>query len=324
MKYTNKCYLFVVLILISSMLVGCSKTVEVAYIQDDLSRRYDIVQLVSVSEAIGFSEKLCVGADSTSLGDFDLELVGAAGFFDLNNNEVLYSSNMYSKMYPASTTKVLTALVAIKYGNLDQELVATDAVYINEIGATLLGLEPGDTMTLEQALHFFLLKSANDVGNLIAENVAGSVEAFVELMNEEARLLGATNTHYVNTHGLHDNDHYTTVYDLYLIFQEAIKYDAFNQIIMQTQYTSTYKDAAGEPVTVTVNNTNGYLSGAYTTPTGFTVLGGKTGTTNEAGHCLIIYSKDDFGNPYISIMLCGSTRADLYAQMTEMLEQISE
>ena len=101
-------------------------------------------------------------------------------------------------------------------------------------------------MTLDQALHILLMYSANDAAMLIAENIGGSVDHFVEMMNEEAQRLGATNTSFANPHGLSDDNHYTSAYDLYLIFNEAIKYDSFNEIIHMTSYQTAYYDKDGK------------------------------------------------------------------------------
>lgn len=159
-------------------------------------------------------------------------------------------------MYPASLTKVMTALVALQNASPDTVLTATDSVKITESGAQLCGLKAGDTMTLDQALHILLMYSANDAAMLIAENIGGSVDHFVEMMNEEAQRLGATNTSFANPHGLSDDNHYTSAYDLYLIFNEAIKYDSFNEIIHMTSYQTAYYDKDGKAKELTVNNTN--------------------------------------------------------------------
>ena len=129
-------------------------------------------------------------------------------------------------------------------------------------------------MTLAQALHALLIPSANDAAVMIAEGIAGSVEAFVEMMNEEALSLGATNTHFVNPHGLSHEEHYTTAYDIYLIMNEAIKYDMFNEIIGMAEYTTVYNDRSGNAKELNVKNSNAYLSGAES-PSGVTVVGGK-------------------------------------------------
>ena len=114
----------------------------------------------------------------------------AAVLFDVNNKKVLYSKNAHERLYPASLTKVMTALVALQNASPDTVLTATDSVKITESGAQLCGLKAGDTMTLDQALHILLMYSANDAAMLIAENIGGSVDHFVEMMNEEAQRLG--------------------------------------------------------------------------------------------------------------------------------------
>ena len=121
-------------------------------------------------------------------------------------------------------------------------------------------------MTLDQALHILLMYSANDAAMLIAENIGGSVDHFVEMMNEEAQRLGATNTSFTNPHGLSDDNHYTSAYDLYLIFNEAIKYDSFNEIIHMTSYQTAYYDKDGKAKELTVNNTNRFLRGDFQAP----------------------------------------------------------
>jgi D-alanyl-D-alanine carboxypeptidase len=216
----------------------------------------------------------------------------------------------------------MTALVALKYGSTDQMLTASENVIITESGAQLCGLKPGDQMTLDQALHILLLYSANDVAILIAEGVAGSVDEFVELMNEEAASIGATNCNFTNPNGLTDEDHYVTAYDLYLIFQEALQYDLFNQIIQMTSYSTVYTDADGNEKSLEMDTTNQYLKGVYEAPAGVTVIGGKTGTTNAAGHCLILLSRSSNGTPYISVIMKDGSREELYTDMTALLELI--
>lgn len=254
----------------------------------------------------------------------DMTQASAAVLFDVNNREVLYSKNAHERLYPASLTKVMTALVALKNASLDTVLTATDSVKINESGAQLCGLKSGDTMTLDQALHILLMYSANDAAMLIAENVGGSVDHFVEMMNEEAMRLGATNTSFANPHGLSDDNHFTTAYDLYLIFNEAIKYDSFNEIIHMTSYQTTFYDKDGKAKELTVNSTNRFLKGDFNAPENITVIGGKTGTTNAAGHCLILLSRDVNGAPYISVILNSSASDVLYPEMVQLLEQINK
>jgi D-alanyl-D-alanine carboxypeptidase len=272
-----------------------------------------------------FAADLCVVSGDVMDDDaVDMAHAEAAVLFDLNDKEVIYSKNAHERLYPASLTKVMTALVALQNGSLDQQLTATDAVKITESGAQLCGLKSGDTMTLDQALHILLLYSANDVANLIAENIGGSIDNFVVMMNDEAKRLGATNTNFVNAHGLSDDNHYTTPYDLYLIFNEAVKYETFGEIIQMSSYQTTYYDANGKAKDVSYNTTNRFLKGEVQAPSNVNVIGGKTGTTNSAGHCLILLSRDNAGAPYISVILRAENNDYLYQQMTDLLDEINK
>ena len=201
-------------------------------------------------------------------------------------------------------------------------LTASANVNITESGAQVVGLKEGDRLTLDQALHALLMYSANDSGVVIAEYVSGSVDEFCALMNREALELGATNTNFVNPHGLSDDSHYTTAYDLYLIFNEAMKYDKFKEIIGMTEYTSTYRDKDGNAKDMSFKNTNLYLTGDKTAPSKVNIIGGKTGTTNMAGSCLLLLTNDQKGNPYISVILKGEDRDSMYSAMSRLLEQV--
>ncbi len=313
-------------LVMSSVLCGCGDLdYDMKYQSAARISSYNVTVGRKGAQAEPFAADLCVvSADLMDDEAVNMALADAAVLFDVNEKEVLYSKNAHNRMYPASLTKVMTALVALKNASPDQVLVATDAVKITESGAQLCGLKPGDSMTLAQALHILLLYSANDVGNLIAENVGGSVEGFVEMMNEEAMRLGATNTHFVNPHGLTDENHYSTPYDLYLIFNEAIKYEGFTEIIQMTGYQTTYYDAKGKEKKVDYSTTNRFLKGDFQPPTNVNVIGGKTGTTNAAGHCLILLSRDAKGAPYISVILRAESNDYLYQQMTDLLDEINK
>lgn len=284
---------------------------------------YQVVRTVNASRASAFAEDLCVVTQDVS-GNGAPALTGeeAAILCDLNNTEVLFSQSAHERLHPASLTKVMTALVAIKYGSMDQVLTASSAVNITERGAQLCGLKPGDSMTLSQALHILLLYSANDVAMMVAEGVGGSVEEFVAMMNEEAARIGATNTCFANPHGLTAENHYTTAYDLYLIFNEAIQYEAFREIIHMSNYSTIYHDKNGEEKELSVRTTNRFLRGDVPSPENITVIGGKTGTTNAAGHCLILLSRDVSGAPYISVILRAESGDVLYTEMSELLTGI--
>ncbi|MCD7725936.1 MAG: D-alanyl-D-alanine carboxypeptidase [Clostridiales bacterium] len=309
-----------ILMMISLSLAGCGSTkYDMAY---QLNSDVSSFQLVSISnqETVEpFAADLCVAAEDVSASGVNLTDIGAAALFDTKNLETLYAYHVNEQIHPASLTKIMTALVALKYGSTDQVLTASENVVITESGAQLCGLEPGDQMTLDQALHILLLYSANDAAVLIAEGISGSVEEFVALMNEEARAIGATNCNFVNPNGLTEEGHYVTAYDLYLIFQEALQYDLFNEIIQMTSYNTVYTDSSGNDKSIEMETTNLYLKGVYDMPANITVIGGKTGTTNAAGHCLILLSRSSSGTPYISVIMKDTSREQLYADMTELL-----
>ena len=150
--------------------------------------------------------------------------------------------------------------------------------------------------------------------------MGGSVDNFVDMMNQEARRLGATNTNFVNPHGLTADKHYTTAYDLYLIFNEAIKYETFREIIQMSSYQTTYYDARGNPKSVDKKTTNLFLRGDRQAPANVTVIGGKTGNTSKAGQCLMLLTKDVGGASYISVILRSDST--VYEEMSELLGEI--
>ncbi len=269
-----------------------------------------------------FASDLCVVDSDITDSGLTLSEQASAGLFDLHKKETLYAKNVNMQVQPASLTKVMTAYVALQYGALDQVLVAGSDVYVDESGAQKISLKEGDRMTLDQALRILLIYSANDVANLIASNVADSIDAFVDLMNTEAKRIGATNSHFMNPHGLTADEHYVTAYDMYLIFNAAMEYDTFSEIINMTEYSTSYLDSKGNSKEITVANTNAYLSGDKQMPTGVTVIGGKTGTTTAAGHCLILLARDVSGNPYISVIMRDTDSGMLYDDMSALLNEI--
>ena len=315
--------------ILASFLAGCGGLKnDIAYDPDYGVSSFQVTNVSQELDTPSFAQNLCIvsgdtGLVGSSLEGLSLDKAGAACLFDLNNSEVLYSKNAHERLNPASLTKIMTALVAIENGSMDQLLTATDQVRITESGAQLCGLKTGDRMTLDQALHILLMYSANDVAMLIAENIGGSIEGFVEMMNAEAVRLGATNTHFANPQGLTEENHYTTSYDLYLIFNEALKYEDMTQIMHMTTYDTVYTDGQGNSKELSVKTTNRYLRGDFSPPENVTVIGGKTGTTNAAGHCLILLTRDTSGNSYVSVILRDENSDDLYTDMTGLLRKIN-
>ena len=169
---------------------------------------------------------------------------------------------------------------------------------------------------------FRSMESGNDAAVAIAIHVAGSAEAFSQMMNDEAQSLMATNTHFVNSNGLHDENHYTTAYDLYLIFNECIKHQEFVDIINTNQFTAQITGIDGQVRQANWAQTNFYATGKAEAPVGATVIGGKTGTTDQAGNCLILLNKTPEESPYISIVMGADTKELLYQDMTALINGI--
>jgi len=173
----------------------------------------------------------------------DLPLAAqSAALVDSYSGEFLYTKNADARQYPASSTKILTALIVIEAGDLDR--LVTVAPEDTKVEPSSLNLKPGQQFTRRQMLYGMLLKSANDVAMALARDNAGSVPAFAEKMDLRAAELGATNSHFVNPHGLHDPNHYTTAHDLVLIARAAMQQPLFREIVSTIYYT--WKTPTGE------------------------------------------------------------------------------
>ena len=274
-----------------------------------------------------FASDLCVASGDISLSGIssdETNTLHSAALFDVDRKKVDFSYQMFDKIYPASTTKIMTALVALENADLSDVVTVSQNADMNSFAAdeATCGIKAGDKITLSDLLYGLLLHSGNDNATAIAEYVGGSMDGFAEMMNKEAAKLMATGTHFVNSNGLHNDNHYTTAYDLYLIFNECIKHDEFVKIINSSSYTAHITGADGTKRDVKWEPTNYYAKGEATPPDNVTIIGGKTGTTKGAGNCLILLTKDSSGNPYISIIMGAGSKPLLYQDMTSMLSKI--
>jgi D-alanyl-D-alanine carboxypeptidase (penicillin-binding protein 5/6) len=210
---------------------------------------------------------------------------------DSKTGQIIYEKNSHEKLYPASITKVMTALITLEKCKLDEKTIASkNAVFSIEPGSSTASFQQGEELTVEQLLYALLLNSANESANILAEHVGGSIENFANMMNARAKELGALNTHFVTPNGLHKEDHYTTVYDMSLIAKKAMTIPEFRKIVSTVKYQmpATNKYDKGDKYFINgnklikVNNskspTNSYYPNA---------IGIKTGYTTKAGHSLI-------------------------------------
>lgn len=217
------------------------------------------------------------------------------------SGRVLFTKNARARMYPASTTKIMTLLLAVESGiPLETPIIIPQQASKIPSDSTLIPVFPKDQMTFGDLLYGFMLASGNDGANAVAVLVGGSLDAFVERMNARATQLGCTDTHFVNAHGYHDPDHYTTAHDLALITQAALNLDICRQIVSCPRYTMTIR-RDGEVITPTRANTNLLLS----TDSGYyykDCIGVKTGTHSMAGQCFVGAAERD-GVRLISVAL---------------------
>lgn len=301
-------------------LSGCSKTEAFMKPYDISSEQSEFSNISSSNSdrAIPFAADLCVVSSNVLPGTAKIT-AECASIYCLEDGGILYAKNVHERMNPASLTKIMTALLAIESGKLDDVVTVTEEAMITESGATVCDLKPGDQLTLRQLLNCCLVKSGNDAAAAMAVYLGGSLEGFSAMMNERAAELGATNTNFTNPHGLTEEQHYTTAYDIYLILQEAIRQDEFLSIINQPNYELEYIDVEGKVKTRTFDSTNRFLNGKAAAPEGVTVIGGKTGTTNAAGSCLALLSKNQNGKTYVSVILKADSSDLLFEEMASLL-----
>lgn len=244
----------------------------------------------------------------TALADEPMIYSPSAILIDSNTGTVLYEKNADAMVYPASTTKVLTAIIAIENCSLDEKTVASEqAITSIKSGYTNAKIQVGEELTIEDLLYALMLKSANEAANVIAEHIGGTSENFANIMNAKAIELGCTSTHFVNANGIHDENHYTTASDLAKITRYCMQNKLFRHIASTEEYTlpATPQYPMGDRV---LKNTNSLMNreSPYYYPY---VIGGKTGFTTQAKNCMIAMSLKD-GLELISIVFHAETTED--------------
>lgn len=247
--------------------------------------------------------------------DFEI-FAPSAVLIDAKTGTILFEKNKDEKHFPASTTKIMTTLLTLENcKNLEDKVkMSHNAIYSIEPGSSHIAMNEGETLTVEQSLYGLLLASANEVANALAEYISTNINDFCKLMNERAKQLGCKNTNFVNAHGFHNENHYTSAYDLALIMKEDIKYEEFNKIISTKRYDIPQTEK--QPETRILYNTNKMIqSGKYFNEN---VIGGKTGYTDEAGHTLVIYAKKN-DMQLISVVM-AEENSNAYLDTTKLLD----
>ena len=245
----------------------------------------------------------------------------AAILIESSTGKVIYSKNGEERKFPASTTKILTAIIAIESCSLDEMATVSEyAVTSIPSGYTNANIQVGETLSVKDLLYALMLASANEAAVILGEHISGSYEEFVNLMNEKAKSIGCTNSHFMNGNGMHDDNHYTTAHDLALIAQYAMKNETFRQIVATTSYTLPatklypYNDRTFKNTNSLIIVNNNDVENNYYYPY---AIGIKTGFTTPAGNCLVAAANNN-GLEFISVILGSPDKDTRYVDAINM------
>lgn len=247
----------------------------------------------------------------------------SALLMDYSSGKILYEKNIYEKRYPASLTKIMTAIIVLENCNLsDIATVSYDAVMSLSSGYVTANLQVGEELTVEQLLYVLMVGSSNDAAIVLAEHASGSIEDFAILMNQKAKELGCTSTNFVNPNGAHDENHYSTAYDLALIAKYAMQNDTFRTLVSTTSYSlpTTNKYDREDRIFRTTNsllqldNSDRADNYYYKYATGI-----KTGFTTPAGNCLIASANKDNLELITVVLGSGQTESGLSQRYLDTL-----
>lgn len=245
--------------------------------------------LVTLSLLTGLLAPLAGSVEYEGVTSLSIDAKSAL-LIDMDTEQVLYEQAADEQRYPASITKIMTALLtleAVGRGELDlNDVITMDDAALADLtpDSSTAGLQAGEEITVRNLLYCLLLASANEAANALAIAVAGDIPTFVEQMNQRAQELGMSGTHFVNPHGLHSDDHYTTARDIFKMAKQAMTHATFREIVSTGTYTVPATNLSGER---TLYNTNALLTSAL--HPGYTysgTIGIKTGSTGQAGYCL--------------------------------------
>lgn len=242
----------------------------------------------------------------------------SATVIDCIDGKILYSKNMDEKLYPASLTNVLTAILVVENCNLEDKVtISANAIRNVETGYLTANIKEGEIFTIEQLLNLLLISSYSDVANALAEHVAGDIETFTQKMNEKAKEIGCTHSNFVNCNGEHDTNHYSTSHDMALIAKYAMKYEELRDIAQKTEYslpaTEIYNKSdrnyytTNEMLKASSKNYYKYAKGI------------KTGFTTPAGNCLMVYSKKN-NMPLVAVVMKSTTQNSRYEDAKNIIE----
>lgn len=252
-----------------------------------LSNNLLIAQAASLDDLTSAMEaRKTLPVDTNSIENWPSgPLLGAqsAILMDAESGAILYSKNIHEKLFPASTTKMLTCLVAVENSSLDEIVTfSREAVFSLPRGSSNIGMDEGQSITMEEALYGILVGSANEVSNAVAEHIGGTIEGYAEMMNQKAKELGCKDSHFSNANGLHDDNHYTSAYDLAIIAKEFYKNELLSKISGVLSYH--FEPTANQPDDFILRTHHKIVNNEFPCEG---IIGGKTGYTDNARQTLV-------------------------------------
>lgn len=248
-----------------------------------------LISLCIPCEVSQASEVTATASNAKSASGFPDITSTSAIVMDAETGQIIYEKNSHTRQYPASITKILTAYLAIKNGDLNSTITMSDAaVWGIDRNSSHIALDVGEQISMSDALYAVMLMSANEAAWAIAEQVSGSLANFVQLMNDTAQSLGCTDTHFTNANGLHDPDHYTTAYDMALITKEALTSQTFREYAAETYHEIPPTNMNSETRYLTQGNRMMLSNSEYYYAA---CKGGKTGYTDDAGETLVVWAE---------------------------------
>ncbi len=260
---------------------------------------------------------------AVALADYDYNSIPTPNMIVVDGDDpsvVFFERNADQKVFPAGTTKIMTAVLALEKGNLDDEFVVGQEVLGSIIPFTkyssLMGIMPGETLSLRDLVYGLMLKSGNDAAEAIAVHIGGSISSFVSMMNQKAAEIGMTSTHFTNPHGVHNDDHYSTARDMVKLFAYALKNEMFVKIAETTNYNVPANNVRATAIEMTNTDLLLYNAEGSSVSTAYPyAIAGKTGDTDVAGKCLVAAAQKDGARVIIALF---GDKADLYNGDTDL------
>lgn len=315
--------LSIICILFLSVSCIINNHAETPYEIEPGQKSYAVNHLIHQCDGIDFSQNdTIVYRDDNTKADLFPDCYFTL-LIDETNQKVLSAKNAHQRMYPASMTKMMTAIVVadrVEAGaiSLDDLVTVTQHYDLTSQDVAPFELTVGSRIRIKDLLYGLMIESNNYYALMLAEYIGGDVSSFCELMNQKAMSIGATNTHFMNPHGLDDVNHYSTAYDMYLIIKELHNHEILRQIDDYSTYTYSYLDSYGVPVEMESTATNLFIKGEVALPATFKIESWKTGTTSGAGNCLAMYLTKD-NNSYVVIASSGDSKEVLYDSIVRLL-----